>query len=404
MKNLVMSKRSFLFLYFLSIAVFTGCAGYGWPNNTRPHTYMIAVGDLDGDGDLDLYLANGENEGVAPNTIWLNDGSGNFHQSINQTDDSETHFVALGDLDGDGHLDAIIGANGAGRAVINDGNANMAYSNRYLDSELLGVYMPYPALGDLDGDGDPDLLLAGCCGGATSGAPGGDRVMFSSNTIWFNDGSGGFTNSGQLLGRDGTVMAALGDLDGDGNLDIFEANSSSMTDTQGGMDRNQPNKVWLNDGSGFFADSGQRLGREESYAVALGDLDGDGSLDAFVGNRNGSKVWLNDGSGVFRDSDQVLGNRDMRLVVLGDLDGDEDLDAYCFGRGFGEIWINQGGAQGGLPGSFEFSESLSFSLWHASTLGDVDGDGDLDIIVALLDREVIVWLNDGAASFTQQDK
>ena len=71
------------------------------------------------------------------------------------------------------------------------------------------------------------------------------------------------------------MAVALGDVDGDGDLDAFVANS------------NQANRVWLNDGSGTFTDSGQSLGDSSSWAVALGDLDGDGDLDAFVGELDG---------------------------------------------------------------------------------------------------------------------
>ena len=82
----------------------------------------------------------------------------------------------------------------------------------------------------------------------------------------------------------------MGDLDGDGDLDAFVAQRSA-----------QANKVWLNDGSGNFSDSGQSLGNSDSQGVALGDVDGDGDLDAFVGELRGdaNKVWLNDGSGSF---------------------------------------------------------------------------------------------------------
>ena len=75
---------------------------------------------------------------------------------------------------------------------------------------------------------------------------------------------------------------SLGDVDGDGDLDAFVANFS------------QGNRVWLNDGSGSFTDSGQSLGTWWSYSVSLGDVDGDGDLDAFVANWNqGNRVWLN---------------------------------------------------------------------------------------------------------------
>ena len=95
-------------------------------------------------------------------------------------------------------------------------------------------------------------------------------------------GWGEFVDSGQNLSSLDSVAVALGDVDGDGDLDAFVANFND-----------QPNKVWENDGTGTFTDSGQNLSSLGSIAVALGDVDGDGDLDAFVANLNQpNKVWL----------------------------------------------------------------------------------------------------------------
>ena len=85
------------------------------------------------------------------------------------------------------------------------------------------------------------------------------------------------------------------------------------------------NKIWLNDGHGVFTDSGQSLGDSATFIdAALGDLDGDGDLDAFVANN----VWVNDGSGNFTDSGLILGDSTSSRVALDDLDGDGDLVAW----------------------------------------------------------------------------
>ena len=97
--------------------------------------------------------------------------------------------------------------------------------------------------------------------------------------VWFNDGQGNFRDSGETIGGPSSSSVALGDLDGDGDLDAFEGNSAPHQSTHvpaGG--------VWLNDGHGAFADSGQRLGNFRTTAVELGDLDNDGDLDALVAN------------------------------------------------------------------------------------------------------------------------
>ncbi len=244
------------------------------------------------------------------------------------------------------------------------------------------------SLGDLDGDGDLDAFVA------NKGA----------NRVWLNDGTGTFTDSGQSLGNYNSYGVALGDLDGDGDLDAFVTNSL-----------NQPNRVWINQGgaqggtAGVFADSGQTLGDHYSYGVALGDLDGDGDLDAFVTNGvvrydfGANRVWINQGgaqngtAGVFADSGQTLGDHDSKGVSLGDLDGDGDLDAFVV-NWFepNRVWLNQGGAQGGMAGVFADSgQTLGGAnnpRWHLA-LGDLDGDGDLDAFVANVEQPNRVWLN-----------
>jgi len=124
------------------------------------------------------------------------------------------------------------------------------------------------AFGDLDGDGDLDVMLTNWGEG---------------NTVWLNNGSGTFTDSGQTLGTADSWKATFGDIDGDGDLDAAVANRSGQADT-----------VWLNNGSGTFTDSGQTLGTADGYKVALGDVDGDGDLDAITANLGvANVVWLN---------------------------------------------------------------------------------------------------------------
>ncbi len=240
-------------------------------------------------------------------------------------------------------------------------------SGQFVDSgQSLGDHGSFNvALGDLDGDGDLDAFVANYYAG--TGA---------ANRVWFNQG-GAFSDSGQTLGMDDSTSVALGDLDGDGDLDAFVTNSY------------EADRVWLNDG-GVFADAGQSLGDHDSSGVALGDLDADGDLDAFVATYGqGHRLWMNDG-GQFTDSGQTLGDRSGIGVTLGDTDGDGDLDALVANRYAGNrIWRNVGGV---------FSDSGQTLGNHDSfdvALGDVDSDGDLDAIVANRYEGNRVWVNDG---------
>jgi uncharacterized repeat protein (TIGR01451 family) len=385
------------------------------------NSYAVALGDLDGDSDLDAFVGNYE----GPNQVWWGDGLGNFRDSGQNLGDGNTQAVALGDLDGDGNLDAFVGTGYDGSQVwLNDGLGSFSDSEQRLGYEANRAV----ALGDLDGDGDLDAFV------------GND----GSSEVWLNDGAGNFSHTSQNLDSSNTI--ALGDLDNDGDLDAFAGQYD------GGS-------VWLNDGMGYFSDSQYLEGYYATMAVALGDLDGDADLDVFLGKvdpdgqYSSNEIWFNDGAGNFSDTGQRLGNADTDAVALGDLDGDGDLDAFIgnYGQeeeGGGELsslsnpvgaslaWVSvshksgmraalrrviRTGAISGMRTMPELDysyESQGNEVWlnnglgsfssngqvlgkansRAVALGDVDSDGDLDAFVGNDDQEEEdtsnqVWLN-----------
>ncbi|MBU1864858.1 MAG: VCBS repeat-containing protein, partial [Actinobacteria bacterium] len=323
-------------------------------------SWNLALGDLDGDGDLDAYVAN-ESQ---PNRVWINNGNGVFTDSGQALGTAASHGVALGDLDGDGDLDAYVANTGGNRTWFNDGPGT------FTGGQSLGTGNSMDgALGDLDGDGDVDAFVGN----------------ISVNRVWLNNGLGTFTDSGQELGSStDTYGVALGDLDGDGDLDAYAAN--------GAITIGQANRAYFNDGAGVFTDGGQAMGDQyrRSRDVALGDLDGDGDLDVFVVNdsQTANRVWLNDGAGAFTDS-QGLGNSSSRGVGLGDLDGDGDLDAFVVNDDHAKrVWLNDG------TGSFTDSgQVLTSSNSRGVALGDLDGNGSLDAFVADSGQANRVWFN-----------
>ncbi len=320
----------------------------------------VALGDLDGDGDLDAFVTNSGSV-TFENRVFLNNGDGTFTDTGQALGTSASTGVALGDVDGDGDLDAFVtNADGANRVWLNQGGRQGGTLGTFADSGLaLGMnYSEAVALADLDGDGDLDAFVAN---------------RGQENTVWRNsDGLGTFflVTQDAPLGDSGSQDVALGDIDGDGDIDAFVANRNAY-----GATGNLANHVWLNDGTGKFTDSGQALGSSYSFGVDLGDIDGDGDLDAFVanvGNAEPSQLLLNNGSGAFTDSGLVLAPDGYSYgVALGDVNGDGALDALLAHNGSSDntVFLNNGG--GGLVET----QTIQSMEPSAVAFGDLDGDG-----------------------------
>jgi hypothetical protein len=172
----------------------------------------VAVGDLNGDGFLDIVEGNWEQQ----NMVYLNDGEGGFNMSSSFGNSDFTVSIALGDLNADGFLDIVTGNGGQNVIYLNDGDGGFTTGSSFIGRNTFIVLV-----GDLNADGLLDIIEG------NSGPQ---------NVVYLNDGEGGFTTSSLFGGTNNTESVALGDLNGDGFLDIVEGNLG------------QQNVSYLNDG------------------------------------------------------------------------------------------------------------------------------------------------------------
>ncbi len=332
-------------------------------------TVSLELGDVDRDGDLDLVAVDDDlGARVFTNSLGGTFGAVTLREILGPPDVLPTRGVALSDLDRDGALDLIVGVGESlpSRVFFGDGSGELAFG---LDDTRAVL------AADVDGDGDPDVVAA------NHGSP---------NRVFANDGFGFLLDTGQLLDAGSTTSAAAGDLDGNGTLDLVFGNRDQM-----------PNTVFLGSSiePGLFADSGQLLGQRSTFAVALGDLDGDGDLDLVSGNDGEDRVWRNDGFASFTDllALPASSGTSTRALALGDLDRDGRLDVVTgVSNGPDRAWRNTS-SQGAI--AFASPVLLPGSLdTRALVLGDVDGDGDLDAAAGNFGQPGRLYLNDGAGS------
>ena len=335
----------------------------------------VRLGDVDGDGDLDAVVANGRHW-PQQNYLFLNQGRGKFSVMRPLGSDRATSYACeLADLDGDGDLDLAIGNDMAlGEIFLNDGVGNFSLSGSF--GKVASVRSLTVA--DVDSDGDNDILVT--CRGMQ-------------NQIYLNAGNASFT-PGPTYGTqtDSTIDVAVADINQDGHQDLILANRDK-----------QPSSVLLNDGKlGFSKRLPFGAGKGNSRAVACGDFNGDGKLDWATGNiGQPNMVYLGDGKGgVLKSVAFGAANSRSYAIALADLNSDGQLDVVIGNAGQpNAIFFNEDQAT-----RFREEPFGEANATYGLSVGDLNGDGSIDVAVANSDAMNFVFSNRKKSRRTKSSK
>ena len=350
---------------------------------THAGSFLVALGDLNGDGKPDLAVANysvppstggvggtgsgtggfgtGGTPGTTPTSlsVFLS-SSGGYGQPQLYNGGIGLQSVATGDLNGDGKADvAMVNAEGVS-VLFNNGSGTLLPPVSF----AAGTGPMWVALGDLNGDGKADLAVA------NRGAYDGSRWIAADVGVLLNMGGGTFVAANYPAGAS-PVSVAMADLNGDGKADLAVASGTGVS-------------VLLNNGNGTFGTPASYGSGTNPSSVAAADLNGDGKIDLAVGSGARASVLLNLGNGTFAAAVNYnfsTGYNGNGWVVIGDVNGDgrPDLAANTLTDPCSAVAVlfNQGSGVFGIPAYVAASNTNPSSV----TLGDLNGDGKLDLVV-----------------------
>jgi len=342
---------------------------------TGDSSRMVSVGDFNGDGNLDLAVANSDSNNVS---VLLGNGAGNFSEPAQLVAGDTPYYVAVGFLNGDGFLDLAV-------ANINSNNVSVLLGNGdgTFDPKIdfpAGSQPRSIALGDFDGDDNLDIAVANR----------GDNNV----SVLLGAGDGSFGSATNFPVQEAPVPIAVADFNGDGNLDITVANRVSNSAS-----------VLLGTGDGSFGDALNFDVGEESgpRGIAVADFDGDGNSDIVMSNydSNNVSVLLGVGNGTFEPATNFNVRNDPQSVAVADLDADGDIDIVTGNKRGSTVSVLLGAGDG------TFASDIRFDLMRMSgpefiAVGEFNNYGGLDLVTAnRFGDDVGVLLTAATVEFSQ---
>ena len=362
-------------------------------NDKQYYAAGVAAGDIDNDGDVDLYVVGGN---TVPNALYLNNGNGTFVDVAEEYGVDLVHWgsgPAFGDVDGDGDLDLFVSAAYFNPVFMFENDSETETFIDITAESGIAVYSDATmsaTMADYDQDGWIDIFLTHW----------GDNRQYrpDTETVWRNEGEGFFRNVTDLVGisdilletpTEHTFTANLFDIDGDVDKDLLMV-----------ADFNTSQVLKNFKGRHFTLDTDREVIRDQAgMGAAVGDFDNDGDFDWFVtsifnedtgGHYYGNRLYRNDGTGNFSDiSDQAqISNGGWGWGACAkDFDHDGFLDIFHV-NGWREDLIQETPSRlfwNKVDGSFrEVAQDVGIEYTgqgRGLACFDADRDGDIDILV-----------------------
>jgi len=304
-----------------------------------------------------------------------------FTLSSSTTEANATFAVVMADFDNDGDLDYIAGNTDPGISLHdpyrNSGTGAFTHLTSFAESNAFLTFKG----GDLNNDGKVDLLQAFNANG-THGL-----------TASLNDGTMSFTNR-NIPSLQNNTDIALGDVNNDGKLDVIDIDSAARS----------ANAVYLGSGTGGFTTVASSLPAASNLALA--DFNSDGFLDLLLvvpGGPNNVKMYIGSGTGAFVPFGSSFTAGSANGVSTGDIDSDGDIDIIWCDNEFSNCFSYKNDG----AGNFTLSDTMALNVLTPTsvrtTLGDLDNDGDLDLVIGIrlaANGQSQIWLNDGTGNFS----